>query len=296
MVANAHDGLACRHCERAIAVPGSSCPWCGKQIMVICANCKQYTPDNLPVCMQCQAPLEEDRMEKVRETSSLRPEVAQLVEDRERAKLVASGIAARYTENFFFDDGQRHTILVDLYDAPPTPRTTAAALLLMATVYLIKLEYCSVEQYQPEEAEEPVFEWQELKPWDGQTNCIESTLAAQAGSGKTVREALDLTVRKEMGFRFEVVKGPLIRTPGMPDLPPARNLSARAAVSAVIELSRRTELPDYDENEACANTYRLLFEFSQANSTLTQTLAATTLDLIDWFIQFEQDPVLALGQ
>ena len=83
--------LACRYCERLIAVPASKCPWCGEMIMVICANCKAYTDDQNSLCMHCHQPLHPDHMDDI-VLQAHHPEIARMVEDRKHARLVASAV------------------------------------------------------------------------------------------------------------------------------------------------------------------------------------------------------------
>jgi len=282
-------GISCRYCGKPIAVPASRCPWCDRQIMIICAACRQYTDDSLPHCQHCGAPLQEDTKEAVKRFVGLQPEIADLVTDRERALLTASGVVASYLPSFFFDDGQRRTVFVDLFGTPPTPRRTAAALLLSAIAYLIEKGYCDLQ-----EVEGGKLEWVEVRPWDGQVRSLEGAMAEQAGLRLTIGEALDRMVKEQMQFDYEVVKPPRVRTPGMPKVQTVRNLSARSALNAVVELGRQVILPEHEENTACAETYRLLLTFVRASPERVRYLVQEIEDVLDWFQRYEEDPTLAL--
>ena len=288
------NSLACRFCGRLIAVPASSCPWCGERIMVICANCKQYSPDHLPHCMHCNEPLEADDMQEVRSVVGLHPDVARLAADRERAQLVSSGIVERYTDGLFFDDGERRTVLAELFGSPPDPAQTAASLLFVAIAYLVVHGYCDLKSSEYNEDDTP--EWQEIKPWDGQISCLEGTLAAHSGFGLSIQDALTKTVEDEMGYAFELTKGPRIRTPGMPETPPVRNISERPVIAGLLETARRTDLPDHEESVASASTYRTILSFVKDSPTRARFLTERIVEILDWFQRFEEDPVLALGR
>ncbi|HIQ00886.1 MAG TPA: zinc ribbon domain-containing protein [Anaerolineales bacterium] len=282
--------LTCRHCGRRIAVPASNCPWCGKPIMVICATCKQYTDDQEPVCQHCGAPLVPDTLEEVRAVVGLQPDIAELVADRERARLVASGVIAQYLSGFFFDDGQRRTVLVDLFGAHPDPTREAAALLFAAVAYLVQEAYCGLEPTSDGKG----LIWAEVRHWDGQVRSLEGGLARRAGLGMTIRQVIDQVVADEMDFRFEVVRSPRLRAPGMPAQSGVRDLSARSATTAVVLVGRQTELPDHQEAEACRETYRRLVDFVQADPDRARFVATEILEVLDWFRRYEEDPTLAL--
>ena len=282
--------LVCRHCGRAIAVPASVCPWCRRAIMVICASCKQYTDDQEPVCGRCGAPLEADTLDDVRAAVGLGAEVARLAADRERARLVSSGVVARYLSGFFFDDGRRRTVVVELFGAPPNPRRMAAVLLFSATAYLVEEGYCGLVP----EARGEELEWVDVRQWDGQVLCVEGALAQRAGLRLPFGKAIDQLVADEMGFRFEVVKPPRIRTPGMPRQPAVRDLSAHSATAAIVELGRQAELPGHQEAAACRETYALLMRFVQSDPGRARYLAEQILEVLDWFERYEAEPALAL--
>ena len=258
--------------------------------MVICSACKQYTDDQEETCQHCGAPLVPDRLERVRETLELHPDVAVLAGDRQRAQLVASGVIARYPSGFFFDDGQRRTVLVELFGAPATPQRTAAALLFAAIAYLAQEGYCRLEPTPDGKG----FYWNEGRRWDGQIRSLEGAFARRAGLGMRIRDVVDQVVADEMDFRFEVNRPPLLRAPGVPRPPRVINLSARPATTAVIGTGRMVELPDHRENEACRETYRRLLAFVQADPGRARYLAEQIVEVLDWFRRFEEDPTLAL--
>jgi RNA polymerase subunit RPABC4/transcription elongation factor Spt4 len=258
--------------------------------MVICAACKQYTDDSQAVCRQCGAPLEEDTQEEVRSVVGLRPEVAELAADRGRAVLVASGVVAQYLPNFFYEDDQRRTVLVELFGSPLTPWRAAAGLLFSSVVYLIGKEYCTLEPIEGDKG----FRWQERKPWRGQLRSLEGSLAAQAGLGLTVREAIDEAVQEWMGFDFEITKPSRLSLPGVPKRPPVRDLSDFPAQTAVLETARQTALPTHEENAACAEIYRMLNGFVRTSPQLARYLAEEIREILEWFRQYDRDPTLAL--
>jgi len=257
--------------------------------MVVCASCKQYTDDQKPFCERCGAPLEADTMEEVRATVGLDPLIAQAVADRERAKLVASGVVVRYTAGFLYDDGQRRTVLADLFSALADHQREAAALLFAAVAYLVQEEYCVLRLA----ADGRTWEWIETRPWDGQALSLEGALARKAGVGRPIHEVVDRLISEEMGFRFEKSRRSPLRIPGTPRRP-VRDLSERSATTAVVELGRRTEMPDHREEDACREVYRLLLDFVRADPNRARSLAETITDLLEWFQRYEQDPSLAL--
>lgn len=258
--------------------------------MVICSACKQYTDDQGAVCQHCGAPLVPDRLDAVREAVELHPDVAQLAEDRRRARLVASGVVVRYHSGFFFDDGQRRTVLVELFGAPANPQRMAAALLFSAIAYLVQEGYCQLEPAPDGEG----FYWGEGRWWDGQVLSLEGAFARRAGLGMTIRKVVDQVVADEMDFRFEVNRPPLLRAPGVPRPPRVSNLSARSATTGVIEAGRRTEMPDHEESDACRETYRQLLSFVQSDPGRARYLADQIMEVLDWFRRFEENPALAL--
>jgi len=260
--------------------------------MVICASCKQYTDDHLPSCQHCGAPLIPDTLDEVRARAGLDPTVAGILSDRERARLVPSGVIAQYPQGFFYADEQRKTVLVELFGARVEPRPLAAALLFSAAVYLLREGYCAL---QPQGEDKPP-EWEEVRPWDGQARSLEATLARQAGLGLSLRKALDQTIAAEMGFRFEVLKPPRLRAPGVPPPPQVRDLSAHTAVTALVQTARQTELPDHVESEACRQVYRLLVDFVRADPDLARYVAGLILDLLDWYRRYQEDPVVVLAR
>jgi len=284
--------LTCRHCGRPIAVPASRCPWCGRKIMVVCAACKQYTDNTLPACQHCGAPLRPAPREEIKRFIGVPPEVADLLADRERAHLIASGVVAQYLPEFFFEKGTRRTVLVDLFGRLEDRRQEAAALLFAAVAYLVEHGYCRLEPL----AEGEEMGWEEVRRWDGQVRSLEGQLARHAGMGLTIAEALDRVVREEMGFAFEVVKSRGVGLPGTSRGASVRNTSDRSALLAVVEMGRRAVLPEHDRNPACAETYRVILSFVQAAPRQARSLAQTILDVLEWFRQFEQNPSLALSR
>jgi len=284
------EGITCRHCGRTIAVPASNCPWCNATIMVICSACRQYTDDQEPVCQHCGSPLVPDDMADVRSKVGLDKDLAQIVEDRERAQIIASGVVARDLPGFFFNDGERQTVLVDLFGAPPDHRREAAALLFVAAVYLLQKAYCALEPG----SEEKALRWAELRPWEGQVRSLEGALARCAGFQLTFRQAVDQTIREEMDFRFEKVKPPRLRAPGAPQQPIIRDLSARTATVAVIERARQAELPQHDEKDSRREIYQLVLTFVRAEPQRARYLAEQILEVLDWFRRYEEDPAIAL--
>lgn len=258
--------------------------------MVICAACKQYTDDSQAVCQRCGAPLEEDTQEEVRAVVGLQPEVAELAEDQRRALLVASGVIAQYLPNFFYEDDQQRTVLVELFGSPLTPWRAAAGLLFSSVAYLIEKGYCALEPIE----EGAGFWWQELEPWRGQVRSLEGSIAAQAGVGLSVREAVDEAVQQWMGFEFEVTKPSRLSIPGVSRRPPVRDLSDLSAQTAVLETARQTTLPSHEENAACAEIYRILVGFVRSAPQRARYVAEEILEILEWFRQYERDPTLAL--
>jgi len=284
--------LTCRHCGRPIAVPASRCPWCNQQIMVVCAACKQYTDDSLLTCQHCGAPLQPAPREEIKRFVGVPPEVADLLADRERAHLIASGVVAQYLSEFFFEKGEARTVLVDLFGRLEDRRQEAAALLFAAVAYLVEHGYCGLEPL----AEGEGMVWEEIRRWDGQVRSLEGQLARHAGLGLTIAEVLDRVVREEMGFAFEVVRSRGMGLPGAPRQPSVRNTSDRSALLAIVEVGRRAVLPEHEKNSACAETYRAILSFAHAAPERARALAQTILDVLEWFHQFEQNPSLALSR
>ena len=259
--------------------------------MVVCAACKQYTDDNLPTCQHCGAPLRPAAREEIKRYVGVPPEVADLLADRERARLIASGVVAQYLPEFFFVKGDRRTVLVELFGKREGRRQEAAALLFAAVAYLVEHGYCRLEPLGEEE-----MAWEEVRRWDGQVRSLEGQLARHAGLGLTVAEALDRVVREEMGFAFEVVKSRGVGLPGASRAPAVRNTSDRSALLSIVEVGRRTVLPEHERDSACAETYRTILSFVQAAPERARTLARTILEVLEWFRQFEQNPSLALSR
>lgn len=266
-------GLVCRHCGRPIAVPASRCPWCGRTIMVICAHCKQYTDDQGTVCEHCGAPLEPDRTESLRIGVGLDSRTAQLIADRRRAHLVASGVVALHLPEFFYADAQRRTILVDLFGSSLDPHREAAALLFVSIVYLIRYGYCALHF----SVDGQSLLWDEVRPWDGQTLSLEGALARQAGLGQTLDQALRRVMAEEAGITPETER------PTGRRRRPAAVPSARPVAETIVEVARRTVLPDHQENEACREIYQMLVQFVQRDPALARRIAGEILETLTWF-------------
>ncbi|MCS7282670.1 MAG: zinc ribbon domain-containing protein [Anaerolineae bacterium] len=258
--------LTCRFCGRPIVVPASTCPWCGRTIMVICSSCRQYTDDQEPVCQHCGAPLIPATLEKPPGAGVADERIAHLLADRERAQLVASGVVVQYFPGFFYTDARFRTVLVDLFGPSPDRLRQAAALLFAATAYLIHHGYCA---FQPAPVEEAPPLWAEQRPWDGQRMSLEGMLARQAGLGLSFPGAL------QQALRTEAEK----------EIPPTRRFT-RAATKGlpisevVLELARRTVLPEHRESEACRETYRMLVAFVSEDPTRARRLAREILDVL----------------
>lgn len=263
-------GLVCRHCGRSIAVPASRCPWCGRTIMVICAHCKQYTDDQGRICEHCGVSLEPDRLESLHVGVGLDNRTARLIMDRRRARLVASGIVALHLPDFFYADARRRTVLVDLFGSSPDPHRQAAALLFAAIVHLIQHGYCALR---PTEDGKSLL-WSELRAWDGQTLSLEGALARQAGLGQTLAQSLRRAIAAEVGISPEP-EGPT----GQRRRPTAER-SARPVAEVVVELARRTVLPDHPANEACREVYQLLVQFVRQDPILARRIAEEALEAL----------------
>ena len=290
--------FTCRHCGRPIVVPGAYCPWCDERIMIICANCKQYADDSKEICEHCREPLREhDRSEF---TKFLRVDegVAGLAADRERAKLVPSAVIVRSVPEFFFDDGRRRTVFVDLFGSPHTPRRAAAAVLFSALAYVIENGYCEMLP-----VDEERIGWVELKPWNGQRRCLEAMLVAQAEERAivtqidydfTLNNALDEVIREAMGFRYEVPSKPLVRLPGAPQTPQVVDASAKTAVNGILETSRQVVLPDHDLKQANAEVYQSVLGFVRKSPQDVRLLIETIKKVFEWFFEYEEDPSIVL--
>lgn len=263
------EGLACRYCGRPIAVPASTCPWCGRTIMVICSACKRYTDDQAPTCQHCGAPLVPATVAKPAGTGLGDERVARLLADRERAKLVASGVVVQYLSGFFYAGERYRSVLVDLFGPAPDRLRQAAALLFVATVYLVRHGYCALQPLSAGEGEGAPTLWAERRPWDGQRASLEGMLAEHAGLGLTFADALERVLRAEMEK-----EGPPVRRAA-----PATTRGP-SVTEWVIELARRTVLPEHRESEACRETYRMLVEFVSENPARARRLAAEILDTL----------------
>lgn len=262
------EGLTCRYCGRPIAVPASRCPWCGRTIMVICARCKQYTDDQETVCQHCGAPLEPDQPEGLHIGVGLDDQIARLITDRRRAHLVASAVVVQDFTGFFYSDGQRRTVLVDLFGPSPDLHHKAAALLFAAIAYLVHQGYCALRLQEDGHS----LIWAEERPWDGQAISLESALARQAGLGQNLLQALRQVITEETS----ISPGPL-RGRG-----PTTTFPMRSIAEAVIELARRTVLPEYPRTEAYRETYRILANFVRRDPALARRIAEQILDTLAW--------------
>jgi hypothetical protein len=266
------EGLKCRYCGRPIAVPASRCPWCGRTIMVICAHCKQYTDDQGTVCQHCGAPLEPARLDALRIGVGVDNRTAQLIMDRQRAQLVASGVVVLHLSEFFYADARRRTVLVDLFGSSLDPHREAAALLFVSIAYLVQRGYCALQFAADGES----LLWAEVRPWDGQTLSLEGALARQAGLGQTLTQSLRQAVAEEAGITPEQER------PADRRRRPAAAPLARPVAEAVVELARRTVLPEHQEKEACREIYQLLVQFVQRDLPLARRIAGEILEALTW--------------
>jgi len=266
------EGLVCRHCGRPIAVPASTCPWCGRTIMVICSHCKQYTDDQGTVCQHCGAPLEPARLDALRIGVGVDNRTAQLIMDRQRAQLVASGVVALHLPDFFYADARRRTVLVDLFGPSLTPHREAAALLFAAIAYLIQKGYCAVQRAEGGQS----LLWAEIRAWDGQMVSLEGALARQAGLGQTLSLSLRQAIAEEAGVMPEPA------APAGRRRRPRAVPFARPVAEAVVEVARRTVLPEHQEKEACREIYQLLVQFVQHDPDLARRIAGEVLETLAW--------------
>jgi hypothetical protein len=258
--------------------------------MIICANCKQYADDSKPTCQHCGAPLEEHDRKELTKMLGVEPVVAELATDQQRALLIASGVVVRNVPHFFYDDGQRRTVLVHLFGSPATPRRTAAAILFSAVAYLVSEGYCRLIFAGPEEN----VAWEELQPWKGQMRSLEGMLAARAMLDETIDEALHRAIRKAMGFGYEQVKPRLIRMPGVPKRSLVQDRSERTALRGIIETSEQVALPTHEQDRADAQIYRLIRSFVAVNPQRAKDLAERIGSVLDWFDEFHRDPAIIL--
>ncbi|MGD1991658.1 MAG: hypothetical protein PVI59_00560 [Anaerolineae bacterium] len=271
-------------------MPASRCPWCNRCIMVICANCRRYADDSRPTCEHCGALLEEHDRSELTKMLGVEPVVAELAADQQRALLIASGVVARNVPHFFFDDGRRRTVLVELLGSPSTPRRTAAALLFSAVAYLVSEGYCQLALSGPNED----LRWEDLRPWKGQTRSLEGMLAARAMFDETIDEALHQAVRKAMGFGYEQINPPLVRMPGVPKMPLVQDRSERSALRGIIEISEQAALPEYDQSRAEAQIYGSIRSFVSTDPQRSRDLVDRIGSVLDWFAEFHRDPAIVL--
>lgn len=229
--------------------------------MVICSSCKQYTDDQGTVCEHCGAPLVPDRLEGLRAGVGVDDWTAQLIADRGRAQRVASGIVAQHISDFFYAGPQRRTVLVELFGFPPDPPREAAALLFVAVVYLVQRGYCALRG--GEEEASPL--WDEVRAWDGQRVSLEGALARQAGLGRTLFQAFQQVIAEAVRPALDLERQAGRR--------PRETAPAPRAADAVMEVARRTVLPDYAEAEACREIYQMLLQFVRQNPALARRVA-----------------------
>jgi hypothetical protein len=240
--------------------------------MVICAHCKRYTDDQGTVCQHCGAPLEPARLDALRIGVGVDDRTARLIMDRQRAQLVASGVVALHLHDFFYADAQRRTVLVDLFGPSLIPHREAAALLFAAIVYLIQQGYCAVQRAGDGQS----LLWAEIRAWDGQIASLEGALARQAGLGQTLTQSLRQAVAEEAGITPEQER------PADRRRRPAAAPLARPVAEAVVEVARRTVLPDHQEKEACREIYQLLVQFVQRDLPLARRIAREILEALTW--------------
>ncbi len=258
--------ISCRYCGRPIAVPASTCPWCGRAIMVICSACKRYTDNQEPNCQHCGAPLVPATLERPAGSGIADERVAQLLADRARAKLVASGVVAQYLSGFFYASERYRTVLVDLFGPSPDHLRQAAALLFAATAYLVYHGYCAF--HSAAEGAPPL--WAERRPWDGQWISLEGMLARWAGLGLPFADALQQALQTEVERESPPPRRP-VRT---------ATTEGPSAAAVVLELARRTVLPEHRESEACRETYQMLRAFVAEAPARARWLAAEILDVL----------------
>ncbi len=274
--------LTCRHCRRPIAIPASNCPWCGQQIMVICANCKAYTDDQQSFCGQCGAPLQPDRMERL-SLLAHHPEVASLVQDQERAQLVASAVVVNNLGDFFYNDPQGYrTVLVSLFGSSRDRKVTAAGVMFAAYAYLCQRGYCAISL--SGDGEKRQVELSLLRLWDGQQS-LEGVLSEHAERAFTAREVTDRAIRALMGFRMTMTQRSEFSIQTLDG-------SARLAFTAIDQLARVTVLPEHDRQEACRAIYKLLVDFVETDRERARVLAQEIMGALSWFEQYEQDPTI----
>jgi hypothetical protein len=291
--------------------------------MVICAACKQYTDDQEDVCQQCGAQLVEATFPQAQMPAASGTKVDQLATDQARAVLVASGVIASYTTGFFYAGGRLRPELVDLLGSPLTAEGRAVMILFGAVAYLVQRGYCDLK---PETAPESAYRWGEVRPWDGQVDSWEGRLARQTWQPIGIRQVVKQAVAEETDFCCGVSVeqqpgvfgssggGPLTDNflATMATLPGAvarvregmshgeairvrvRDLSARLATTAVIELGLGTVLPQHEEESACQQTYRMLLDYIRSDRDQARHLAEQIDQALNWFSRYERDPQMAL--
>jgi hypothetical protein len=290
--------------------------------MVICAACKEYTDDEGAFCEQCGEPLVAATFESRVGLGPAQILVADLAADKNRARLVASGVMAEYTNGFFYDGGQQRPVLVELFGAPLTPRRKAEALLFGAVAYLVQHGYAALETGM---GVTPGFQWLEAKPWDGQKRSLEGRMAQRAGQGMACIEAMQQTVAEAVGFRLEVEvvddEGDVVdrTTADLAALPllmarlraqKARSLSswlmgtggmrstkvrARSDCSiseGLVGMAWQTPLPPHEETTACQETYEMLLDFVTASPKRAESLVMEIERMLHWFERCEEMPSL----
>jgi hypothetical protein len=216
-------------------------------------------------------PLEPDQMERIA-LQAHQPELARLVEDRERAQLVASSLVVNNVGDFFYTSQDYQTVLAELFDSTQDSRPIAAGAIFAAYAYLCQMAYIELCLSGAQDQEEITLS--QLRPWDGQ-KCIESALIRQAGRAFTTAEATEKMTRELMGFRLMQADGTSLRAPKAKDAP------ERPAPAAIAYMARVTVLPDHDRREACRNTYQLLSAFVETDHRRARLLSVEILRVLD---------------
>jgi hypothetical protein len=305
--------LTCRYCGRPIAVAMSTCPWpdCRETIMVICAACRAYTDNQGEFCEHCGEPLVAATFEEVELSVGTQALLVQLAQDQERARLVASGVIARYSGRFIGQGIAEEGVLADLLDVRLTAQSRATAVLFAAIAYLVQDRYCDLE---PDLAVGPEYSWTEAREWDGQMDSLEARLAAQAWQMAPFGEAVRHTIAKETGLLLDAPEpddslGVDEQDTTLDDAPsrvpralnrlleglPKRqervqSIPPRPAVPAIVERGWEAVLPEHQEAAACDETRQLLVDFETADPLRAQYVLEQIRDVLHWFERVEQDP------
>ncbi len=307
------EGFACRYCGRPIAVPMSTCPWpdCRETIMVICAACRAYTDNQGEFCEHCGEPLVPATFEEVELSVGTQALLVQLAQDQERARLVASGVLARYSDRFFGDHASEEGVLAALLGVPLTSPSRAAAVLYAAVAYLVQAGYCQLE-HDPGAGSE--YLWTEAHNWDGQMDGLEARLATQAWQLAPLGEAVRNMLASETGLLLDEPQPddslasdeqdpPLDDTPSrvpkalnrlLERLPRRqdrlRGIPHRPAAPTIVELGWATVLPEHEEVVACEEIRRVLVAFEEADPLRAQYVLDQVCEILDWFARVELDP------